>query len=406
MLKLNKENKSIRGEIVLTASKSESNRVLMIRALCDTLFPIHNLAAAKDTQTMIDLLQSKGETWDVGPAGTTMRFLTAFAALSEGTHVLTGSERMKNRPIRILVDALKQLGADIQYMEKEGCPPLKIKGGQLRGGKISIDGSVSSQYLSAILMIAPKLKGGLEMHLVGKVASVPYLNMTLRLMAYFGIKWLWKGSVIKVEEGEYQPKEFVVEADWSGASYWYQMAAFADDLDLTIKGLKQDSTQGDSAIVAMYERLGVKTQFIQDGVKLTKNKIAPVSDFKQDFTDCPDVAQTLAVTLAGMNLGGRLTGLESLRIKETDRITAVQNELKKFGIKVDAEGDFAMEVNPGKLEASTVSVCTYEDHRMAMAFAPLAMLIKGLEIEEPEVVAKSYPDFWKDLQKVGFECKE
>ena len=403
MLSLKKNNRSIKGEIVLTASKSESNRVLLIRALCDTSFAIHNLAAAKDTQTMIQLLNEKGETWDVGPAGTTMRFLTAYAALIPGAHILTGSERMKNRPIKILVDALKDLGADIEYMGKQACPPLKISGGKLKGGKISIDGSVSSQYLSALLMIAPKLKGGLEMHLTGKVASVPYLNMTLRLMEYFGAKTSWKGNVIAVEEGSYTAKEFTVEADWSGASYWFEMAAFAEELDLTIKGLKEISTQGDSAIVAMYEQLGVQTDFFEGGLRLTKNGKQIVSHFEEDFTDCPDVAQTLAVTLAGLNIPGRLTGLESLRIKETDRIAAVQNELKKFGIKVDAEGDFAMTVHKGEITKSSVPVHTYEDHRMAMAFAPLSMLLEGVQIEEPEVVEKSYPDYWNDLKKMGVE---
>ncbi len=404
MRSIPKHNRILKGEIVLTASKSESNRVLLIRALCDTSFPIHNLAAAKDTQTMIQLLESKSNTWDVGPAGTTMRFLTAYAALQPGNKIMTGSERMRNRPIKILVDALRALGADIKYTEKDGCPPLDIKGGKLKGGKISIDGSVSSQYLSALLMIAPKLKGGLEMHLTGKVASVPYLTMTLRLMEYFGAKSSWDGAVIKVEEGSYEPKEFTVEADWSGASYWYQMAAFATELDLRIYGLKATlfSLQGDSAIVEMYDRLGVKSTFFPGGVHLTKNNKSLSPEFNDDFTHCPDVAQTLAVTMAGLGIGGKLTGLESLRIKETDRIAAVQNELAKFGIEVGAVGDHTMVVHPGKLKESPVAVETYEDHRMAMAFAPLAMLVNGIQIEEPEVVEKSYPAFWTDLEKVGF----
>jgi len=227
--------------------------------------------------------------------------------------------------------------------------------------------------------------------------------MTLRLMEYFGAKTSWKGNVISVEEGSYTAKEFTVEADWSGASYWFEMAAFAEELDLTIKGLKKVSTQGDSAIVAMYDQLGVQTDFFEGGLRLTKNKKQLVSHFEEDFTDCPDVAQTLAVTLAGLNIPGRLTGLESLRIKETDRIAAVQNELKKFGIKVDAEGDFAMTVHKGEITKSSVPVHTYEDHRMAMAFAPLSMLVEGVQIEEPEVVEKSYPDYWRDLKKVGVE---
>ena len=406
MLKISKHHRVLKGEIVLTASKSESNRLLMIRALCASHFSIHNLAAAKDTQTMLQLLANDDETWDVGPAGTTMRFLTAYAALQPGAKILTGSERMRNRPIKILVDALRALGADIEYLEKEGCPPMRIQGGKLRGGKIAIDGSVSSQYLSALLMIAPKLTGGLEMELTGKVASVPYLKMTLRLMENFGAKYTWEGSTIKVEEGVYLPQEFTVEADWSGASYWYQMAAFANELDLTIKGLKQISLQGDSAIVQMYDRLGVRSTFLSDGVRLTKNNNSLPALFNDDFTDCPDVAQTLAVTLAGLGLGGRLTGLESLRIKETDRIAAIQNELAKFGVVVDVEGDYAMIVHAGSIAPSTLAVHTYEDHRMAMAFAPLAMLVEGVSIEEPEVVEKSYPAFWTDLKSLDFEFSE
>ena len=402
-LTIKAETKIINGEVNLTASKSESNRVLIIRALCERHFPIHNLAAAKDTETMVELLANEGTIKDVGPAGTTMRFLTAFYANTPGKWVLTGSERMRNRPIAILVDALNKLGAKIKYLEKEGCPPLEIEGGNLKGGKISIDGSVSSQYLSALILIAPSLPGGLEMELTGKIASIPYLKMTLALISEFGAKYSFENNTIKIEEGKYQAKEFTVEADWSAASYWYQIAALADEANITLKGLKEVSLQGDSAIVDMFKNFGVQSTFEGTQVTLEKTNSATADSFDYDFSDCPDVAQTLAATITGLNIKGHFKGLESLRIKETDRIAAIKKELEKFGASIDILPDDEIKVNNSRLQTYKGCIETYDDHRVAMSIAPLCLKVDSIEIEEPNVVAKSYPNFWKDLAGKGLK---
>lgn len=404
-LTIKAEKKVINGVVNLTASKSESNRVLIIRALCKEHFPIHNLAAAKDTETMVSLLAEKGNIKDVGPAGTTMRFLTAYYANTPGTWTLTGSERMRNRPIAILVDALKSLGANIEYLEKDGCPPMKIQGGQLKGGKITIDGSVSSQYLSALIMIAPSLTGGLEMELTGKIASIPYLKMTLALIAEFGAKYSFEGNIIKIEEGKYQGKEFTVEADWSAASYWYQIAALSDEANITLKGLKEVSLQGDSAIVEMYKTFGVESTFNGTQVQLLKYNTNSADTFNYDFSDCPDVAQTLAATLIGLNVKGHFKGLESLRIKETDRITAIKKELEKFGASIDILPDDEIQINQATVSSYSGVIETYDDHRVAMSIAPLCLKIDSIDIKEPNVVAKSYPDFWNDLNDKGLVSK-
>jgi len=404
-LTIKAEKKIINGVVNLTASKSESNRVLIIRALCEEHFPIHNLAAAKDTETMVSLLAEQGNIKDVGPAGTTMRFLTAYYANTPGTWTLTGSERMRNRPIAILVDALKSLGANIEYLEKDGCPPMKIQGGQLKGGKITIDGSVSSQYLSALIMIAPSLTGGLEMELTGKIASIPYLKMTLALIAEFGAKYTFEGNIIRIEEGKYQGKEFTVEADWSAASYWYQIAALSDEANITLKGLKEVSLQGDSAIVEMYKTFGVESTFNGTQVQLLKSNTNSADTFNYDFSDCPDVAQTLAATLIGLNVKGHFKGLESLRIKETDRITAIKNELEKFGASIDILPNDEIQINQATVSSYNGVIETYDDHRVAMSIAPLCLKIDRIEIKEPNVVAKSYPDFWNDLNDKGLVSK-
>lgn len=399
--------RDLKGKIVLTAGKSESNRVLLIRALCKGDFDIKNLAIAKDTTTMVRLLNAKGVIKDVGPAGTTMRFLTAYYANTPGEFILTGSERMKNRPIKILVDALKDLGADISYMEKEGCPPLKIHGKHLNGGKIVVDGSVSSQYLSALIMIAPSLKGGLEMELTGKIASVPYLNMTLKLIEKFGAQYQWDGNTIKISEGEYKAQSYSIEADWSGASYWYQIAALSNTADIEIVGLKKESLQGDAAIVEIFSRLGVTTEFLDGKIRITKTKKCQLPEsLNYDFSDCPDVAQTLASTVAGLGIGGHFTGLESLRIKETDRIQAIKDELIKFNISVQIIGDDEINIFPGVIKQPSKAIKTYDDHRVAMSIAPLCLVVEdGVKIEEPEVVVKSYPDYWKDLAEFGLVSK-
>ena len=396
----------LRGTINLTASKSESNRALVVQALSDEPFQIHNLAVAEDTQTLLTLLNSEAETLDVGPAGTTMRFLVAYLARKQGARVITGSARMKERPIGILVDALRDLGAEIKYVEKEGYPPLYIQGKALQGGTVRMDGNVSSQFVSALLLIAPTLPEGLTIQFTGDIASRPYLEMTIRMLRYFGATVHFEGQTITVQPGGYTAKDFTVEADWSAASYWYEMAAFASEVDLTLHGLRRESLQGDAVVHELYEQFGVKTEWLANGVRLTKQTLTP-SPLHYDFDDCPDIAQTLACSCAGLQCAGAFSGLKSLRIKETDRSLALQTELSKFGTTLHLQGDEALTIPaPVHFEAPNQTIATYHDHRMAMAFAPLAMLGQPVKIENPLVVGKSYPDYWKDLKKVGFQILE
>lgn len=411
-VKISKPNRRIVGEITLDGSKSISNRILIIRALCGVDFPIHNLSTSKDTQTLASLLAQKdGNVFDCGAAGTTFRFLTAYLSLKQGTQILTGSERMKQRPIGKLVKALRALGCDIEYLEKEGYPPLKINEPKhLTTNGLIIAADTSSQYITALLLIAPTLPKGLKLTLDGTIVSRPYIEMTLGLMSYFGVHHTWEENTITVEKQDYQPREVTVEADWSAASYYYAMSAFADELDLKLNGLFKDSLQGDSVATELGFHFGVNTVFTEGGIHLTKTGNPPTEFFEWDFVKCPDIAQTFAVVCAGQKVQGLFTGLETLFIKETDRVAALKNELAKVGVsfvKMPArfsqksqkqyfmiEGDFKFENTP--------TFPTYEDHRMAMSFAPLAMFHE-IEIEEPEVVGKSYPQFWEDLKKLGFE---
>ena len=412
--KISKPDRNIVGEITLDGSKSFSNRVLIIKALCETDFPIHNLSTSNDTQTLAKLLaQTDSDIFDCGAAGTTFRFLTAYFALQEGTQILTGSERMKQRPIGKLVNALLALGCDIEYMEKEGYPPLKINApNALTTNGLIIPADTSSQYISALLLVAPTLPKGLKLTLDGKIVSLPYIKMTLSLMEYFGVQHTWKGNTITVEKQAYQSREITVEADWSAASYYYAMAAFADELDLKLNGLFKNSSQGDSVITEIGFHFGVDTVFTEGGIELKKTGNPKTEFFEWNFVKCPDIAQTLAVVCAGRNVQGLFTGLETLFIKETDRVAALKNELAKVGVSfVKMPARFSQRTEKqyfmvdGKLNIETTPTFpTYEDHRMAMAFAPLAMFHE-IEIEEPSVVGKSYPQFWEDLKKLGFEVK-
>lgn len=386
-------------EIPLPSSKSESNRALVIDALTDGINQLSNLAEARDTQTMIRLLQDNPPVWDVLDAGTTMRFLTAFAAATNQHKVMTGTARMCQRPIGILVDALRTIGAEIHYMNEEGYPPLAIHGmKQQQSGKVSIRGDVSSQYISALLMIAPTLPEGLELTLEGKVGSRTYIEMTLQLMEQFGIRWTWEDNVIKVAPQPYIPTTFAVESDWSGASYWFSLVACADNASFFLKGLKSQSLQGDAAIVGIMDCLGVKSEFSDTGVQLTKQAVKGLPSF--DFTHCPDLAQTVAVTCAIIGQKSVFTGLESLRIKETDRIFALQQELAKFHASLIEETEGAFTLIPSIEMPSDVQIETYDDHRMAMAFMPL-MTKTRVTIEDPAVVNKSYPSFWKHVSFVN-----
>ncbi|MEQ8705249.1 MAG: 3-phosphoshikimate 1-carboxyvinyltransferase [Phaeodactylibacter sp.] len=410
-LTLSRPGGKLTGEITLAGSKSISNRALIIRALSGADFPIHKLANAKDTVLLEALLKSTAETRNAGAAGTTFRFLTAYLSMQPDEQLLTGTERMKERPIGVLVDALRQLGGNISYLEKEGYPPLRIgpPDGFGKTDALSIAADTSSQYISALLMLAPTLPEGLHLQLEGQIVSRPYIEMTLSLMAYFGVTHRWEGQTIIVPPQAYQGKPFTVEADWSAASYYYAMAAIAPAAELRLNGLFEQSVQGDAVLSEMMTDFGVETHFDEAGAILTKSADTEVpAEFAWDFLKCPDLAQTLAVCCAALGTSGTFCGLETLRIKETDRILALQQELQKINanlIELPPTGERKYYQTQGKtLYADTPTFDTYEDHRMAMAFAPLA-LQHPIKIEEPDVVVKSYPDFWKDLEKLGFEVK-
>lgn len=407
------KEKRVFTEINLVASKSLSNRALCIRLWCDKQFEIKNLSAAADTATFIDITERFKESpaaaheFNVGPAGTVMRFLTAYFASVKCDVVLTGSERMKQRPLGILVDALRSLGADISYTEKEGFAPIHIKGTALRGGTLEIDGSISSQYISALLMLAPKLSEGLTLKFKGEIASKSYISMTLHMMDYFGVKSKWSGDTISISPQEYQGRRISIESDWSAASYWYAIAALSHDAKIKLNGLQKMSWQGDSIVAELLDTLGVKTVFEKGGVELRKRPVEKsLAGFDYDFSNCPDIAQTLAVVLAAKQIPAKLSGLATLKIKETDRINALKTELKKFDADCICTNDsITLHAAHFKTNA-TVEINTYDDHRMAMAFAPLALLEECLVIKDSEVVRKSYPTFYNDLTLAGFTIEE
>jgi len=382
--------------IPLEASKSESNRAIIINALSGNQSEVYNLSNARDTQTMLRLIDSKDETLDVLDAGTTMRFLTAYTAVSNQTKTLTGTERMQERPIKILGKALKQLGSKVKYLNNSGYPPLSVSPiEEQKTGGLEIKGDVSSQYISALLMIAPSLPKGLILNIKGKIGSRPYIQMTLDMMKLFGIHHNWTNNRIEIKAQKYRDYPYVVESDWSGASYWYSFVALADQAKIKLLGLRQKSLQGDIAIVRIMNQLGVMSTFEDDGVVLQKIPHSKEAEF--DFSDCPDLAQTVAVVCGIKHIDCRMTGLESLRIKETDRIKALKRELKKFKIKLKETEEGVWEIK-SKYEVGhpEVEVETYEDHRMAMAFAPISTHQK-ITILNPEVVNKSYPSFWEHV---------
>jgi 3-phosphoshikimate 1-carboxyvinyltransferase len=394
-----KPTSAILTKIKLSSSKSESNRALIINAVSGNKCELKNLSDARDTQTMQRLLLSSDKTLDVLDAGTTMRFLIALKALSGENRIMTGTARMCERPVKILVDALRLLGADIQYLGVDGYPPVEIKGFESKSDKIQIQGDVSSQYISAILMSSILLPNGLELELIGKVASRPYIEMTLDLMKLFGVNHTWEGNTIKVPKQVYTANQYTIESDWSGASYWFSVVALAENAEIELIGLKKHSLQGDSAIVGIMDSFGVASNFTEEGILLKKK--AHQNEVTVDFADCPDLAQTVVACAAVKGIKLKMKGIESLRIKETDRILALQNELKKFNASLNDIGEGWFEVVPSANIPKNVTIDTYDDHRMAMAFAPLAF-VSDLIIEEPSVVNKSYPGYWNDLKKAGF----
>ena len=396
--------RSLSADIVLPASKSISNRVLIMNALAPVKGKLDNVAHCDDTDVMVKALASADSSVvNIGAAGTAMRFLTAYFSQLDGRElVLTGSERMLQRPIQILVDALNSLGASIKYDGQNGFPPLKISGRKLAGGRIELDGSVSSQYISALLMAAPLMENGLELVLMNKVVSLPYIQMTLSLMKQFGIESSWNGNVIKVCPQTYSPVDFKVESDWSASSYWFQIAALMPGSEITLPLLFNNSVQGDSQIVSLFKPLGVEASFCGDSVVLKSSK-PKVDKYEVNLVEQPDLAQTFVVTCCMLGVQFCFSGLDNLKIKETDRIAALIAEMAKLGYVLTEPAAGALAWNGERCEAMKCPVIsTYKDHRMAMAFAPAAVLIGDLAVDDPSVVSKSYPGYWDDLKKAGF----
>ena len=389
--------------IYLNSSKSESNRLLIIKALSEKEIKIKNLSKANDSVLLKNLLESENlVVWDAQDAGTSFRFLTSFLAIKKEHVVLSGTERMKQRPVKVLVDALNKIGAEILYLENEGFPPIYVKGkiNQVKN-KLDIPGDISSQYISSLLLIAPLLEKGIEINIEDPFYSRPYVNMTLNLMNSFGIKSAVKGNKISIKNQEFSSGSYIVESDWSAASYWYSILSISDDINnLTLQGLKKKSNQGDSVISELMKSFGVNTQYKEDGIVLTKIKF-DTDEIELDFRDCPDLAQTILVVAAYHKIKLKVSGVESLKIKETDRLLAMKNELKKIGCDFYEEGNYWILEKRRREIDDELSIDTYKDHRMAMAFAPLASK-KSIIINDPDVVVKSYPTYWEDLKKVGF----
>ncbi len=395
----------LRANVTLPASKSLSNRALLIAALCPDAPRPENLSDCDDTNVMLRALDERPEVMDIQAAGTAMRFLTAYLSVTDGRHVLTGTERMQKRPISPLVDALRSLGADIEYIGSEGYPPLSIRGKRLHGGELSLPGNISSQYVSALLMIAPLLEGGLSLRLVGDIVSRPYIDMTISMMRTFGAKAAWTGTdTVGIAEQPYVATPYAVENDWSAASYWYEMMALTPDPDAEVflHGLTEDSLQGDSRVVLFFQSLGVETHYTPDGVRLKKRPTA-VTHVDLNLVEQPDLAQTLVATCCALKVTSRFTGLSNLKIKETDRLSAMTTELAKLGFCLKAAELGALlwdgeTVAPQKVP----TLDTYDDHRMAMALAPLCLRYGELHINNPAVVTKSYPEYWDDLRRASF----
>lgn len=380
------------AKVALPASKSISNRALVLQALSSHTIELQNLAECDDTDVLISALKNMPYEINIGAAGTAMRFLTAYLAVTPGEHVLTGSDRMKQRPISILVDALRNLGADIEYLEQDGFPPLLIKGTSLRGGRLQIDGSVSSQYISALLLVNSKMQNPLKLSFKGKVASKPYIEMTKRMISEFSLL------------SQNRTQVYSIENDWSAASYWYEIVALCTDKDaeIVLTGLHEKSLQGDSIVKFIFSLLGVKTEFLDaDTVRLTKSG-RRVSRLQFDFRNCPDLVQTVVCSCCALGVPFSITGVESLRIKETDRIRALQKELRKLGFSIACIKNHTLEWDGKRTESLRQPIDTYNDHRMAMAFAPMAFANGLIRINNPEVVTKSYPQYWEELKRCGF----
>lgn len=411
-VKISHPCKIAKGTINLTGSKSVSNRALIIQALCQEDFNIENLSNSADTQTLVKLLASNNKELNAGHAGTTYRFMTAYCAVTGRDTLLSGSERMHSRPIGELVDALKSLGAHIDYADKEGYPPLQISSKKITGSKVTLKADISSQFITALLLIAPTLTNGLEVILESEPVSRPYIEMTLRMMEYFEVSHTWDGLVIKIEAQNYVAKDYFVESDWSSASYLYAIAALANESDITIHGLTDQALQGDSVISTMMTSFGIESIFSDRSVRISKTNNNSVPFYEYDFISQPDIAQTMSIIGAGKGTSMLFSGLQTLAIKETDRTKALKKELKKFGVSFvkmptrfvqKSEVQYYMQEGTATPNDDT-EIETYDDHRMAMAFAPLSLMMP-LRIKDKEVVRKSYPSYWEDLEQLGFNIE-
>lgn len=393
------------SQLNITGSKSETNRLLLLKALFPNI-TLANTSNSDDSEVMQKALAGNDEIVDIHHAGTAMRFLTAYFSVNEGREVvLTGSSRMQERPIKILVDTLRQLGVEISYEKEEGYPPIRIKGKKVTASKVNLAANVSSQYISALLLVASKLDNGLELTLEGEITSIPYIKMTLALLNDLDIKTSFEGNVIKVYPKEtVESKEMVVESDWSSASYFFSLVALADAAKITLSSYKENSLQGDSELVSLYEKMGVKTTFQNNKMTLEKVEGFNYQDVNFELNNTPDIAQTIVVTCLGLGIGCHLTGLHTLKIKETDRLEALKIELTKLGANISVTNDSLTLVKSDNIKHD-IHIATYNDHRMAMAFAPLAIKVPII-IDDAEVVSKSYPDFWNDLKALNFQISE
>lgn len=401
-IQLSRDRSAVVGNVSITGSKSESNRLLILQALYPGI-EIENLSNSDDSKVLQKALLSGEKTVDIHHAGTAMRFLTAYFAAGEREVVLTGSKRMQERPVKLLVEALRELGADIEYVKEDGFPPLLIRGKKMTGNQVSLQANVSSQYISALMLIAPSLPEGLEIKLEGKVTSVPYILMTLSLLKNAGFSGNFENNVVKIDaRSKIPPVRLRVESDWSSASYYYSIAALSDNAEIVLQSYKQASHQGDAVVADIYKKIGVLTAFSQDRVSLLKTGNAVPQSLEIDLSDSPDLAQTIAVTCFGLGVECYLTGLHTLKIKETDRLLALKSEIEKMGGKVEVTSNSLKLFSGGDLKPD-IKIATYNDHRMAMAFAPLALKVP-LEIMDADVVSKSYPGFWEDLEKLKFSC--
>ena len=402
MIKISSKNKIIYGSIDLESSKSISNRLLIIKKLCKTQFEIQNLSNAKDTKILNELLDSFNKRIELNceDAGTALRFLIAFLSTKEGIWRVSGSKRMHERPVKPQIDCLKELGAEIKYLEKEGFPPIEIKSKKLKSKKLSLPGDISSQFISALLLIAPTIENGLNLEITSKVLSKPYIDMTLGLMSEFGIEYSWENNVIKVKQQNYLAKNIEVENDWSAASFWYSFLALSISGEIKIPNLFADSLQGDSVLSSIYSKLGIKTEFNEDSIVLYKTKII-AKEIDLDLSNHPDLALPIIVTCCGLGIKAHLIGLESLKIKESKRLESIKKELRKFNISCEIDSSSIKIKENQKIVQPKSTIECHNDHRIAMSIAPLCMKVNSIKFDNKNVVNKSYPKFWEDFDRVS-----